>query len=406
MSNCVLAYSGGLDTSVILAWLRDLGHDVHCVYVDLGQPCEDRQAILEKAEKMGAKSSRIVDVREELCRDFAFPVLAWQARYEGIYLLGTSIARPLISKACLQVAKEVGADSFVHGATGKGNDQCRFQLAAEALEPEVNMIAPWRIKEFRELFPGRTEMIAYCNERDIPVKASVEKPYSSDENCLHISYEAGRLEELTQNGYDIVDFGMTVSPQEAPDQKETITLGFEHGVPVRLNGQTLSPLAMVEQLNTIGGRNGVGRIDIVENRFVGMKSRGVYEAPGMTVLYEAHRLLEQLTLDRDLVHLRDRLAPEVAEMVYYGLWYVPKMDALMAMMRETQRPVTGEVTLDLYKGNLMVSSRTSPNSLYDAEVASMEGGGSYNQDDAEGFLRIMGLPSRVQGKVHPRPYDD
>jgi argininosuccinate synthase len=404
MPSCVLAYSGGLDTSVILGWLQDEGYDVHCVYVDLGQPCEDREAILKKAHDNGAKSARIVDVREELCRDFAFPVLQWQAKYEGIYLLGTSIARPLISKACLQVAREVGADAFAHGATGKGNDQCRFQLAAEALEPSVKMIAPWRIERFRETFPGRREMIDYCEAKGIPVKASVAKPYSSDENCLHISYEAGQLEDPAVDGLELVEFGMSVSPQDAPDKVEDVTLGFESGVPVSLNGKRCSAFEMVDALNKIGGRNGVGRIDIVENRFVGMKSRGVYEAPGMTVLYAAHQAVEQLTLDRDLLHLRDRLAPEVAEMVYYGFWYVPKMDALMAFSRQAQQPVTGEVTLGLYKGNILVRGRTSPNSLYDADVASMEGGGSYNQTDAEGFLRIMGLPSRVQGRVSPREF--
>jgi argininosuccinate synthase len=400
----VLAYSGGLDTSVILGWLQNEGYDVHCVYVDLGQPCEDRAAILKKANDNGATSARIVDVQEELCRDFAFPVLQWQAKYEGIYLLGTSIARPLISKACLQVGREVSAVAFAHGATGKGNDQCRFQLAAEALDPSVKVIAPWRIEKFRQTFPGRKEMIDYCEQNNIPVKATLDKPYSSDENCLHISYEAGKLEELTVNGYEVVDFGMSVSPQDAPDEIESVTIGFESGMPVTVNGKRLSAHEMVCELNTIAGRNGVGRIDIVENRFVGMKSRGVYEAPGMTVLYAAHLLLEQLTLDRDLVHLRDRLAPEVAEMVYYGFWYVPKMDALLAFIQETQKPVTGDVTLNLYKGNIQVSGRNSPNSLYDAEVASMEAGGSYNQDDAEGFLRILGLPSRVQGSLYPREY--
>jgi len=397
MPSCVLAYSGGLDTSVILSWLQEEGYQVHAVYVDLGQPCEDREAIMKKAEDRGAASARIVDVQEELCRDFAFPVLKWQAKYENIYLLGTSIARPLISKACLDVAKQVGADAFAHGATGKGNDQCRFQLAAEALNPSVKTIAPWRIASFREKFPGRTEMIEYCEARNIPVKATAEKPYSSDENVLHISYEAGRLEDPAQSGFEIVDFGMSVSPQEAPDQVEEVSIEFDGGVPTSLNGKRRSPLEMVTELNAIGGRNGVGRIDIVENRFVGMKSRGVYEAPGMTVLYAAHQSLEQLTLDRDLTHLRDRLSPEVAEMVYYGFWYTPKMDALMAFIDEAQKPVSGEVRLGLYKGNVLIQGRTSPNSLYDAEVASMEGGGSYDQTDAEGFLRIMGLPSRVQG---------
>jgi argininosuccinate synthase len=319
-------------------------------------------------------------------------------------LLGTSIARPLISKVCLQVAREVGAEAYAHGATGKGNDQCRFQLAAEALEPEVKIIAPWRIEKFRKLFPGRTEMIDYCNAKNIPVKASIAKPYSSDENCLHISYEAGKLEDPATNGCAIVDFGMTVSPQDAPDAVEEVAIGFEAGVPVSVNGAKKSPLEMVETMNRVAGRNGVGRIDIVENRFVGMKSRGVYEAPGMTALYAAHLSLEQLTLDRETVHLRDRIAPEVAEMVYYGFWFVPKMDALMSFIRTVQEPVTGTVTLGLYKGNVMIHGRTSPNSLYDEAVASMEGGGSYNQTDAEGFLRIQGLPSRVLGRIRPRAY--
>jgi len=402
MASCVLAYSGGLDTSVILGWLQDEGYDVHAVYVDLGQPCEDRQAILNKAKTCGAKSARIVDAQEELCRDFAFPVLQWQAKYEGVYLLGTSIARPLISKVCLDVAQEVGADAYAHGATGKGNDQCRFQLAADALNPKMKIIAPWRIEKFRQTFPGRREMIDYCNAKSIPVKASVAKPYSSDENCLHISYEAGKLEDLKVNGVELVEFGMTVSPKQAPDQYENVKIAFESGVPVALNGQKLSPLNMVKELNKIGGRNGVGRIDMVENRFVGMKSRGVYEAPGMTILYDAHRVVEQLTLDRDLTHLRDQLAPEVAEMVYYGFWYCAKMDALMSFIKTAQRPVTGEVSLNLYKGNIMVDGRSSPNSLYDEGIASMEGGGSYNQTDAEGFLRIQGLPHRVQGRVTPR----
>ncbi|MCE5302269.1 MAG: argininosuccinate synthase [Planctomycetaceae bacterium] len=404
MASCVLAYSGGLDTSVILGWLMDEGYDVHAVYVDLGQPCEDREAILQKAKNIGAKSARLIDAQEELCRDFAFPVLQWDAKYEGMYLLGTSIARPLISKICLQVAREVGADCYAHGATGKGNDQCRFQLAAEALDPNIKMIAPWRIERFRQRFPGRTAMIEYCQQKKIPVKVSVAKPYSSDENCLHISYEAGKLENLMQNGVELVDFGMTVRPQDAPDRVENIKIGFEAGVPVRLNGQSLSAFQMVSQLNQIGGRNGVGQIDMVENRFVGMKSRGVYEAPGMTVLYAAHRVIEQLTMDRDLTHLRDRLSPEVAEMVYYGFWYHAKLDALMAFIREAQKPVTGEVSLNLYKGNILVDGRSSPNSLYDEGIATMEGGGSYNQTDAEGFLRIEGLPSRVQAKVSPRKY--
>jgi len=404
MPACVLAYSGGLDTSVILGWLMDRGYEVHAVYVDLGQPCEDREAILQKARKIGAASARIVDAQEELCRDFAFPVLQWQAKYEGVYLLGTSIARPLITKVCLRVAREVGATAYAHGATGKGNDQCRFQLAADALEPQTQVIAPWRMEEFRRQFSGRTDMIQYCQERQIPVKATTAKPYSSDENCLHISYEAGKLEDLGVNGVELVEFGMTVSPQQAPDQPEALQIDFEAGVPVALNGQRISPLAMVQQLNKIAGRHGIGRIDMVENRFVGMKSRGVYEAPGMTVLYDAHRYVEQLTLDRDLMHLRDRLAPEVAEMVYYGFWFCPKFDALLAFIRQAQQHVHGTVGLQLYKGNVIVDCRSSAYSLYDDGLATMEGGGAYNQTDAEGFLRIQGLPQRVHGARHPRGY--
>ncbi|MCE5268486.1 MAG: argininosuccinate synthase [Planctomycetaceae bacterium] len=402
MASCVLAYSGGLDTSVLVGWLMDEGYDVHAVYVDVGQPSEDREAMLQKARTIGAKSARAIDAREEMCRDFAFPVLQWDAKYEGIYLLGTSIARPLISKLCLQVAREVGANAFVHGATGKGNDQCRFQLAADALDPSVKIIAPWRMERFRKQFPGRTEMIAFCHEKNIPVKPSVAKPYSMDENCLHISYEGGKLEDLTTNGVEQVNFHMTVSPQQAPDKVENVKIGFEAGIPVSVNGKQLSAFELVAKLNEIAGRNGVGRIDIVEGRFVGMKSRGVYEAPGMTVLYAAHRVIEQITMDRDLTHLRDRLSPEVAEMVYYGFWYHPKFDALLAFIREAQKPVTGEVSRDLYKGTITVASRKSPYSLYDEGIATMEGGGSYDQTDAEGFLRIQGLPCRVHAGVQPR----
>ena len=400
--SCVLAYSGGLDTSVILGWLMDQGYDVHAVYVDLGQPCEDRQAILEKAENIGAASARIVDVQNEMCRDFAFPVLQFQAKYEGVYLLGTSIARPIISKVCLDVAREVGATAYAHGATGKGNDQCRFQLAAEALKPDIEIIAPWRDTKFRKAFPGRTEMINYCAKKKIPVKASIEKPYSSDENCLHISYEAGTLEKLDVCGVDAVKFGMCVRPQDAPDKVEQVSVQFLAGTPVSVNGKKKNAVGIIKELNKIGGRNGVGLIDMVENRFVGMKSRGVYESPGMTILYDAHRYVEQLTMDRDLMHLRDRLAPEVAEMVYYGFWYHAKMDALLAFIREAQKPVTGQVVLNLYKGNVMIQSRSSENSLYDEGIATMEGGDAYNQDDATGFLRIQGLPCRVQGKIRPR----
>lgn len=398
MTVCVLAYSGGLDTSCMLGWLIDRGYEVHAVYVDLGQPGEDRQQMKDKAAKIGAESVRMVDARDELCHDFAFPCLMWQAKYEGPYLMGTSIARPLISKVLLDVASEVGAEVYVHGATGKGNDQCRFQLAAEALRPDIRVYAPWRTPEWRASFPGRAQMISYCQERGIPVKATAKKPYSSDENVLHISYEAGELEKLDVCGVDLVDFTMTCSPQEAPDATQEVNIGFEHGLPVRVNGDSCSALEVVQHLNAIGGRNGIGRIDMIENRFVGMKSRGVYEAPGMTLLYEAAAQIEQLTVDRDLLHLRNTLSPVVAEMVYYGYWYSAKMDALMAFIRKSHQVVSGDVKLRLYKGNITVLERSSPNSLYDEGVATMEAGGSYNQDDAEGFIRIQGLPYRVQGK--------
>ncbi len=402
--HCVLAYSGGLDTSVILGWLMQQGYEVHAVYIDLGQPCEDKDAILDKARKIGAASAEIIDAREELCREFAFPVLQFQAKYEGIYLLGTSIARPLISKCCLQYARKVGANAYAHGATGKGNDQCRFQLAAEALDADIKIIAPWRMEIFRNEFPGRNELIAFCEKNDIPIKATSKKPYSSDENVLHISYEAGELEKLDISGVNLVEFGMTVSPQAAPDKVEQVTIDFVAGIPTSVNGKKMSALEIVQTLNQIGGRNGIGRIDMVENRFVGMKSRGVYEAPGMTILYDAHRYVEQLTMDRDLMHLRDRLAPEVAEMVYYGFWYHRKFDSLLAFNREAQKDVNGSVSLDLYKGNISISKRSSPNNLYDEAIATMEGGGSYNQTDAEGFLRIQGLPGRVQARTSPRDY--
>ena len=312
------------------------------------------QAILKKAKDCGAKSARIVDAQEELCRDFAFPVLQWQAKYEGIYLLGTSIARPLITKVCLQVAREVGADAYAHGATGKGNDQCRFQLAAEALEPGDQDHRPLADRKVPPAVsrPHRDDRLLR-RRRTFPVKASVAKPYSSDENCLHISYEAGKLEDLNVNG---VETGRVRHDRLAAEGARQGRAGDDRASSracrSRSTARSSARWQIVKTLNKIGGRNGVGRIDMVENRFVGMKSRGVYEAPGMTILYTAHRALEQLTLDRDLMHLRDQLAPEVAEMVYYGFWYAAKMDALMAFIREAQKPVTGEVTLNLYKGNI------------------------------------------------------
>lgn len=399
MATAVLAYSGGLDTSVILKWMVEQGHTVHAVYVDVGQPCDDIEQVKKKSEMCGAAGCHIVDKREELCRDFAFPAMQWDAKYESVYLLGTSIARPPITKGCLEVAKKVGATAFAHGATGKGNDQCRFQLTAEALWPDIEIIAPWRMEEFRKQFPGRTEMIDYSNEHGIPVKATQAAPYSSDENCCHISYEAGVLEDPAIEGVSVPEYDLTCLPWNAPDEVEEVSVSFEKGLPTGVNGRKISSAyEIVKTLNELGGRHGIGLLDMVENRFVGMKSRGVYEAPGMTILYNAHRLLEQLTMDRDLMHLRDRLAVDVAELIYYGFWYCRKMDSLMAFIEEAQKTVTGEVKLKMYKGSLFPVSRTSPESLYDEAIATMEGGGSYNQNDATGFLRIQGLPVRVQAK--------
>ncbi len=400
MASVVLAYSGGLDTSVIVKWLVDEGYTVHAVYIDVGQPCDDIEQVKKKAAQSGAADCHVVDKKEELCRDFAFPSIQWDTKYETVYLMGTSVARPVITKGCLEVAKKVGATAFAHGATGKGNDQCRFELVANSLWPGIEVIAPWRIQRFREKFPGRTEMIAYSEENNIPVKATKAAPYSSDENCLHVSYEAGVLEDPEIEGVTIPEYQMAVLPEHAPDKSEKVTVAFEDGIPTGINGKTIeSAYELVNLANEIGGRNGVGILDMVENRFVGMKSRGVYEAPGMALLYEAHRQLEQITVDRDLVHLRDRLAVDVSELIYNGFWYSRKLDALMAFIKEAQRHVTGEVALRLYKGNMIPLSRKSPFSAYSEEIATMEGGGSYNQDDATGFLRIQGLPLRVQSRT-------
>lgn len=398
MASVVLAYSGGLDTSVILKYLVDEGYSVHAAYIDVGQPHDDLEEIKRKAAQCGAAGCHIVDKKEELVRDYAFPALQWDAKYEGVYLMGTSIARPVIAKGCLEIAREEGAEYYAHGATGKGNDQCRFQLTAEALDPNVKIIAPWRDATFRAKFPGRTELIEYSEANNIPIKASKAKPYSSDENCLHVSYEAGILEDPGTEGISHIDYQMMVLAEQAPDAPENVSISFVDGLPTAVNGENLSPYPLVKKLNEIAGKHGVGLLDMVENRFVGMKSRGIYESPAMTVLYTAHRLVEQLTMDRDLMHLRDGMMPQMATMVYNGFWYHRKMDALLAFIREAQKNVTGEVTLKLYKGNVFPVSRTSPFSLYDENIATMEGGGSFNQDDSTGFLRIQGLPLRVQSR--------
>lgn len=400
MSSMVLAYSGGLDTSVILRWLITRGHTIHAAYVDVGQPRDDLRVIEEKARRCGAASFHICDAREVLVSEFAFPALQMQARYEGVYLMGTSIARPIIARECLRIARETSATVFAHGATGKGNDQCRFQLAANALSPSIEVFAPWRDRAFREEFPGRREMIAFAEKEGIPTPATAKAPYSTDENVLHVSYEAGILEDLSIEGIPQVALAMCVLPENAPPDGATVTIRFDEGVPVAVNGESLSPLQVVQELNAIGGAHGIGLIDMVENRFIGMKSRAVYEAPGMTLLYEAHRLIEQLAMDRDLMRLRDRLMPEFSELVYNGFWYSRKMAAMLAFNREAQRHVSGEATLRLRQGTIRPVSRTSPYSLYREAIATMEGGGTFDQSDSEGFLRIMGLPLRVQAELN------
>jgi argininosuccinate synthase len=410
----VLAYSGGLDTSVLLSWIKEnYNAEVVAFCADIGQE-EELSGLREKALATGASDIHIVDLREEFARDFIFPMMQASAVYEGQYLLGTSIARPLIAKELVRIAQEVGADAIAHGATGKGNDQVRFELTAAALAPWLKVIAPWREERFRKQFPGRQEMIAYCKENGINVQASASKPYSSDRNLLHISYESGVLEELDFDAFSPENksmFKLSVAPEDAPDEPEFVELVFEQGNCVRVSNKHLdacsdmSPLMVMEHLNLAGGRNGIGRVDMVENRYVGMKSRGVYETPGGTILHFAHRQMESLTMDREVMHLRDSLIPRYSELVYYGYWYSPERLALQAFITESQKNVTGTVRLKLYKGNVMVAGRKSPVSLYNPQIATMEADPTkaYNQDDATGFIRLHGLPLRVNAQVNGSP---
>jgi len=391
----VLAYSGGLDTSVIVKWLREsMNAEVITFAADVGQE-EELDGLAEKAKQTGASAHYTVDLVEEFASDFIFPMMRANALYEGQYLLGTSIARPLIAKAQVEIAQRENATTLAHGATGKGNDQCRFELTYAALDPSLEVLSPWRMTDFRELFPGRTEMLEYCRAHRIPVEASASKPYSMDRNLLHISYEAGILEDpwfdpTTESNKDM--YKLSVDPVDAPDEPESIELEFEAGDCVALNGDRLNPAALMKVLNRLGGKHGIGRIDLVENRFVGMKSRGVYETPGGTILLHAHRQIETLTMDRDLMHLRDSLIPRYAELVYYGFWYAPEREALQALIDQSQKSVSGTVRLKLYKGSITTTGRKSPLSLYDENVASMEGVQSmYNPDDAGGFIRLQGL---------------
>jgi argininosuccinate synthase len=399
----VLAYSGGLDTSVILRWLKEnYEAEIIAFCADIGQE-EELDGLEAKALATGATKCVIDDLREEFARDFIFPMMQAGAIYEGQYFLGTSIARPLIAKRMVEIARAEKADAIAHGATGKGNDQVRFELTAAALAPELEVIAPWREERFRKQFPGRAEMIAYAAAEKIRVEASAAKPYSMDRNLLHISFESGMLEDPWFDASSDAARGMyklSVAPEDAPDTAEHIELEFRDGNCVAVNGETLSPLAVMNKLNKLGGKHGIGRVDLVENRFVGMKSRGVYETPGGALLHFAHRQMESLTMDREVMHLRDSLIPKYSTLVYNGFWFAPERYALQALVTESQRDVTGIVRLKLYKGNIIAAGRKSPNSLYDPEVATMEGGGqAYNQGDATGFIRLNALRLKVRAAI-------
>ena len=393
----VLAYSGGLDTSVILSWLIDTyGCEVVAFCADLGQG-EELTPVEGKAKAGGARAVYIEDLREEFVRDFVFPMLRANAVYEGSYLLGTSIARPLIAKRQVEIAAAEGADAVAHGATGKGNDQVRFELTYYALNPGIQVIAPWRLWDLN----SRTKLIAYAESKQIPIPVTVEKPYSSDRNLLHISYEGGVLEDPWREPYEDM-FLLTVSPERAPDTAEYVEIDYERGDPVAVNGERLSPATLLARLNAIGGKHGIGRVDLVENRYVGMKSRGVYETPGGTILHAAHRAVESLTLDREVLHLRDALISRYAEMVYYGYWFAPERQMLQTAIDEAQRLVSGTARLKLYKGNVMVAGRKSVHSLYRTDIATFEADSVYRQADAEGFIRLNALRLKIRQRVQDK----
>jgi argininosuccinate synthase len=392
----VLAYSGGLDTSVILRWLKDYYNcEVIAYCADVGQG-EETEGLERKALATGASKLYLADLREEFAHEFVFPMMRANAVYEGYYLLGTSIARPVIARRQVEIARAEGADAVAHGATGKGNDQVRFELAFARLAPELKVIAPWRHPDWP--FKGRADMIAYAAEKKIPVPVTAEKPYSMDRNLLHISYEGGILEDPWREPYDDM-FRLTVAPEHAPDKPEYVEIEYNHGDPVAINGQRLTAAALIEAANQLGGRHGVGRVDLVENRYVGIKSRGVYESPGVTLLYHAHRAVEQLTLDREVMHLRDGLVPRYAEMVYNGHWFAPEREALQAMVDQAQRNVSGIARLKLYKGGVWIAGRKSASSLYDPTLASFEEAGGYQQADAEGFIRLGALRLRALARL-------
>jgi argininosuccinate synthase len=390
----VLAYSGGLDTSVILKWLKESYNCQVVAYsADVGQD-EDWEKVKEKAFSTGASEVVIRDLKEEFARDFVFPMLRANAIYEGVYLLGTSIARPLIAKEQVKVAEETGADAVSHGATGKGNDQVRFELTYMALNPSLKIIAPWRIWDLN----SRRKLMEFAEKHGIPVPVSKAKPYSMDANLLHISYEGGILEDPWAEPPEDM-FTWTKSPENAPDKPQYIEIGFEQGDPVTVDGESYSPQALLALLNDLGAQNGIGRVDLVENRFVGMKSRGVYETPGGTILRAAHMAMESITLDREVMHIRDSLVPKYAQLVYNGFWYAPERELLQKMMDEAQANVTGVVRLKLYKGNCIVTGRKSPKSLYNSDLATFEEEDVYRQADAEGFIRLQGLRLKIRKKT-------
>ncbi len=393
----VVAYSGGLDTSIILQWLKDQYKcEVIAYCADVGQE-EELEGLKEKAIKQGASKIYIEDLREEFARDFVFFALKANAIYEGTYLMGTSIARPLIAKKQIEIAKQEQADAVAHGATGKGNDQVRFELTCYALAPHIRVIAPWR----EWAFTAREELIDYAKKHGIDVSVSREKPYSTDRNLMHISYEGGILED-PWNEPDESMFRLSLSPEKAPDAPRYIEIDFVDGVPVAVDGRKTAPHEIIMLLNHIGGENGVGRVDVVENRFVGMKSRGVYETPGVTILHVAHRAMESITMDREVMHLRDSLITKISELIYYGFWYSPEMNALRAFIEETQKGVTGTVRLKLYKGNCIVAGRKSERSLYMKDFATFDKDAVYDQKDASGFIRLNALRLRIKAMLDER----
>src|SRR6266567_374261 len=391
INKIVLAYSGGLDTSVMLRWLKERYNcEVVCYCADVGQG-EEMDGLEAKALATGASKLYIEDLRAEFVREYVWTAVKANAVYEGVYLMGTSLARPVIARRQIEIAQKENADAVAHGATGKGNDQVRFELTDYALQPDIKVIAPWRDWEFK----GRTDLIAYAEAHGIPISATIDKPYSTDRNLMHVSYEGGILEDPWAEPPENI-FQMTASPERAKDEAEYIEIGFEKGDPVSIDGERLDPVTLLSKLNDLGGEHGIGRVDLVENRFVGMKSRGVYETPGVTILHAAHRAVESLTLDREVAHLKDSLNARVAEMIYYGFWYTPEFEAIRALIDETQKNVKGTARLKLYKGNCTVVGRRSPRSLYSEEFATFERDTVYNQRDAEGFIKLNALRLRMR----------